>query len=443
LYLLQLLRKSCKFDPVCGSTPMTSSGDLSLPTAESMTSTTAHRFDGFGVAPRADLVFTQTAAGQYLSFYWCDAEQHGLKAEQVIGQSMEKTFAPVSIASYLKQVDRVLEELTPVQFECAFTYANQDWVFDLTISPILIPRGVATTAVVMGQLLRAGSEGRVMDQADRGEHPVLPQLRSSKPFLQIACSIRRTLELKQIWQQTVDELASVLNASRCLICPYQLDSAHLTVVAESCLPHLPSLLDKEISLAEPYIREAITTLKPVWIEGQEENGRPLTVLAIPTCHEEQPNSVIIVHQLGHSQRWSAADFDLMQQMAEQIGIGIAHASQFEESRNLSIELQRLNENLMQQHSDLEEARQQAEAASRLKSEFLANTSHELRTPLNGIIGFLKLIVDGLADDPEEQQQFIQEAHHSALHLYDVITDILDIAKIEAGKLQLELNPICW
>jgi signal transduction histidine kinase len=89
----------------------------------------------------------------------------------------------------------------------------------------------------------------------------------------------------------------------------------------------------------------------------------------------------------------------------------------------------------------EEARRQAEEASRLKSEFLANTSHELRTPLNGMIGFLKLVLDGMADDPEEQQEFIQEAHKSALHLLNLINDVLDIAKIEAGKMQIDMAPV--
>jgi signal transduction histidine kinase len=420
---------------------MTSSGDLSLPTAESMLAT-AHRFDGFAAASRADLVFTQTALGQYLSFYWGAAEQHGLKAEQVIGHSVTEVFTPVAVASYLEQVSQVLERLTPVQFECAFVYANQHWVFDLTISPILMPQGVATTVVGVGQFLRMVAEGRARDEVCLNGYSVFPQIGSSQ-LLQLACAIRRTLELSQIWQQTVDYLGTTLNTSRCLICPYQLDGAHLTVVAEYRLPHLPSLMGKEISLAEPYVREALTTLKPVWVEPQDNSGDEKTpaILAIPTYYEDQPNSLIIVHQLGRSPRWSGAELERLRQMADQIGVGIAQASQYEESRNLSTELQRVNENLMQQHSDLEEARQQAEAASRLKSEFLANTSHELRTPLNGIIGFLKLVMDGMADDPEEQHQFIQEAHRSALHLFNVINDILDIAKIEAGKMQLDLNPI--
>jgi signal transduction histidine kinase len=93
------------------------------------------------------------------------------------------------------------------------------------------------------------------------------------------------------------------------------------------------------------------------------------------------------------------------------------------------------------YKQLEEAREQAEAVSRLKSQFLANTTHELRTPLNGIICSLKLIIDGMVDTSEEQSEFIDDAHRSALHLLDIINDILDIAKIEAGKMELELSQV--
>jgi signal transduction histidine kinase len=101
----------------------------------------------------------------------------------------------------------------------------------------------------------------------------------------------------------------------------------------------------------------------------------------------------------------------------------------------------LNKSLVRKQEDLEEAISRAEEASRLKSEFLANTSHELRTPLNGMIGFLKLILDGMADDPEEQQEFLEESLKSAEHLLDIINDVLDLAKIEAGKLQIEHSPV--
>jgi PAS domain S-box-containing protein len=90
---------------------------------------------------------------------------------------------------------------------------------------------------------------------------------------------------------------------------------------------------------------------------------------------------------------------------------------------------------------LAEVNAQLDEASRLKSEFLANTSHELRTPLNGMIGFLQLVLDGMCDDPEEERDFLNQALQCSRHLLGLINDVLDIAKIEAGKLTLEIEPI--
>ena len=90
---------------------------------------------------------------------------------------------------------------------------------------------------------------------------------------------------------------------------------------------------------------------------------------------------------------------------------------------------------------LEEVNAQLEEASRLKSEFLANTSHELRTPLNGMIGFLQLVLDGMCDSPDEERDFLKQALQCSRHLLGLINDVLDIAKIEAGKLTLEVDRI--
>jgi CheY-like chemotaxis protein len=82
---------------------------------------------------------------------------------------------------------------------------------------------------------------------------------------------------------------------------------------------------------------------------------------------------------------------------------------------------------------------QLEESSRLKSEFLANTSHELRTPLNGMIGFLQLVLDGMCDSREEELDFLKQALQCSRHLLGLINDVLDIAKIEAGKLALDIG----
>ncbi|MGP1382850.1 MAG: cache domain-containing sensor histidine kinase [Thainema sp.] len=92
-------------------------------------------------------------------------------------------------------------------------------------------------------------------------------------------------------------------------------------------------------------------------------------------------------------------------------------------------------------NELDEARREAELANQLKSEFLATTSHELRTPLNGIIGCIRLVLDDCCDDEAEEEEFLQRAYDSAVHLLKIINDILDIARVEAGALSLYLETV--
>lgn len=92
--------------------------------------------------------------------------------------------------------------------------------------------------------------------------------------------------------------------------------------------------------------------------------------------------------------------------------------------------------------EIESLSQQLADASRHKSEFLAGMSHELRTPLNAILGFSELLLDGHSGPlTEKQQRQLTHIHTSGWHLLQLIGDVLDFSKVEAGKLDIELQPV--
>ncbi|MDO8932657.1 MAG: response regulator [Rhodocyclaceae bacterium] len=91
---------------------------------------------------------------------------------------------------------------------------------------------------------------------------------------------------------------------------------------------------------------------------------------------------------------------------------------------------------------LRQAKETAEESTRIKSEFLANMSHELRTPLNAIIGFSEVLKDGIMGEmAPEQHEYVTDIFSSGQHLLSLINDILDLSKIEAGKMLLDVEPL--
>lgn len=90
---------------------------------------------------------------------------------------------------------------------------------------------------------------------------------------------------------------------------------------------------------------------------------------------------------------------------------------------------------------LQVAYQLATEISQFKGGFLARISHELRSPLNGMIGMQQLILEDLCDDPEEERAFIAQANQAALKMIKVLDTVLDVARLEHGRLHMEIQPL--
>jgi signal transduction histidine kinase/CheY-like chemotaxis protein len=136
--------------------------------------------------------------------------------------------------------------------------------------------------------------------------------------------------------------------------------------------------------------------------------------------------------------YSQRHLELLGPLAEHLALALQNARLYHEAKGHAQELERRVE---ERTRELQAANLQLEAASRHKSEFLANMSHELRTPLNSILGFSE-ILKRRAYGPltAEQDVYVESIHDSGKHLLALISDLLDLSRVEAGRIELKPQP---
>ena len=181
-------------------------------------------------------------------------------------------------------------------------------------------------------------------------------------------------------------------------------------------------LDTHPTVPAAPVRLAYRTLRPVAQSDPEHAGlfpaAARSALCLPLVVQGQAHGVLYLENNLAAGAFTPARRETLAMLSAQIAVSLAHAKLY---------------------ARLDEARSAAEAASRAKSTFLANMSHELRTPLNAILGYADLIEEETAPDTLLADD-IRKIQRASRHLLDIISDILDLSKIEAEKLDVLLQP---
>jgi signal transduction histidine kinase/HAMP domain-containing protein/CheY-like chemotaxis protein len=210
------------------------------------------------------------------------------------------------------------------------------------------------------------------------------------------------------------------------------------------------------ALGEGLVGQAAVEAKPILVEDVPKDyikvksglgeARPRNIIVLPVVFEEQVLGVI---ELASLQAVSEINRAFLEQITETIGVvlntiraNMRTEQLLAQSQSLARELQAKNVEIESARAGLEEKATQLALSSKYKSEFLANMSHELRTPLNSLLILSRLLADNDEGNLSSQQvEFATTIHSAGNDLLALINDILDLSKVEAGKMELDLGAV--
>jgi signal transduction histidine kinase/DNA-binding response OmpR family regulator/HPt (histidine-containing phosphotransfer) domain-containing protein len=239
---------------------------------------------------------------------------------------------------------------------------------------------------------------------------------------------------------------------------YEFDETEQVFVPKSAFgmsaERVEALRERRIKLGETHLGRAAVERAPVYVQDVQQGpsapyaARNLpgihAVLAVPLLRDDKVVGGLVIRRRSEA-RFAPTIPTLLQTFAGQAVFAIENARLFqelavrgEEARRAQAAAQTALRELEAAQADLAHARDVAEEATRAKSMFLANMSHEIRTPMNAVIGLSNL---ALLNAPDfKQREYLSKIHTAGVSLLGIINDILDVSKIEAGKLTIEHIP---
>jgi signal transduction histidine kinase len=208
------------------------------------------------------------------------------------------------------------------------------------------------------------------------------------------------------------------------------DNSFTNNIKDSQLPinliHYVKRTQKDIVFSADNTQDLISTDKYIL------NNNPKSMFCTNIFYKEHFRGILYIENRDILNLYSKDKIEILKLLINQASTSMENAKLFGEITSLNTTLE---QKVLQRTKEFETQKEKAQQATKTKSEFLANMSHEIRTPMNAVLGFTELLID--TDTSTKQDSYIKSIQSGAKGLLTIINDILDISKIEAGKLHLE------